>query len=617
MPPHSRTFIAFVCTIALALPCIAQSPTSFSIVTTTADLSSTSGWTPNNIYSVDVNNDGIPDLIQDSASAGVTGALGEFGVSMGKGDGTFGTPTAYALPPGVLESPMAFGDFNGDGEVDIALSAGGRTVAIYLGKGDGTFQNPWYSVVPLSAGQSIAASPFVAADFNHDGKLDLAIVGADSTNTTVYILPGEGNGLFAQAMPIFTAPTGINASGSAVQSLLLGDFDSDDNADLAIATTTGNSDGGIASTAVHVLYGNGDFTFDDTTEVNFAGPLQINAGDLNGDGSTDLFAIDPNGYRLDTYYAQPGRTFATYTTAIPQAPYGGSNYMGTPAMADFNDDGHMDLVVTVASGDAAKVYMMFFLAGANPGEFTTQTWNVLSYTTVSYQTAPVVADFNGDSKPDFAIVQYFGPGSTTIYTGLNATSHGLWSNCAYPTEGRGISVCAPAGSSTAPTNFNATARSYGQLRKMELWVDGTKLAEQHNVWEGNAFFNFSSAMANGSHLGTIYAADVDNTLDRTDFRFTVGPSSCSAPAEEGVHICSPASGNTTSATPVLVEASAKITGPLARMEVWVDGMKKYTETNATSLSASIPLSAGVHQFTVYAVNTDGVAWNDTVSATVP
>lgn len=603
--------------MALALPCIAQSPTSFSIATTTADLSSTSSWTPNNIYAVDVNNDGIPDLIQDSASTGVTGPLGEFGVSLGKGDGTFAATTAYALPPGVLESPMAFGDFNGDGKVDIALSAGGRTVAIYLGKGDGTFQNPWYSVVPLSAGQSIAGAPFVAADFNHDGKLDLAIVGADSTNTTVYILPGLGNGLFAQAMPIFTAPTGLSASGSAVQSLLLGDYDSDDNADLAIAATTGNSDGGIASTAVHVLYGRGDFTFDDTTAVNFAGPLQINAGDLNGDGYTDMFAIDPIGYRLDTYYAQPGRTFATYTTAIPAAPYGGESDMATPAMADFNDDGHMDLVATVASGDAAKVYMMFFLASANPGEFTTQTWDVLSYTTVSYQTAPVVGDFNGDSKPDFALVQYFGPGSTTLYTGLNTTSGGLWSDCAYPTESRGISVCAPAGSSTAPVNFNATARSYEPLRKMELWVDGKKRAEQHNVWEGNAFFNFSAGLGNGSHLGTIYAADVDHTLERTDFRFTVGPSSCGAPAQEGVHLCAPASGSATPATPVLVQASAKITGSLARMEVWVDGMKKYTETNSTSLEASIHVSAGMHEFTVYAVNTDGVAWNDTVSATVP
>jgi hypothetical protein len=65
-----------------------------------------------------------------------------------------------------------------------------------------------------------------------------------------------------------------------------------------------------------------------------------------------------------------------------------------------------------------------------------------------------------------------------------------------------------------------------------------------------------------------------------------------------------------------VQAQATITGTLARMEVWVDGVKKYTETTSTSLSTSIVLAAGAHTFHIYAVNTAGTKWLGSVTATV-
>jgi hypothetical protein len=52
------------------------------------------------------------------------------------------------------------------------------------------------------------------------------------------------------------------------------------------------------------------------------------------------------------------------------------------------------------------------------------------------------------------------------------------------------------------------------------------------------------------------------------------------------------------------------------MEVWVDGVKKYTETTSTTLSTSISLPAGSHSFHVYAVNAAGTKWLGAVTATV-
>jgi hypothetical protein len=90
---------------------------------------------------------------------------------------------------------------------------------------------------------------------------------------------------------------------------------------------------------------------------------------------------------------------------------------------------------------------------------------------------------------------------------------------------------------------------------------------------------------------------------------------CNPPSSPGVNVCAPVNGSTVS-SPVTAQAKATITGTLARMEVWVDGVKKFTETTSTTLSTSITLATGSHRFDFYAVNTAGTKWLKTVNATV-
>jgi hypothetical protein len=516
---RSGMITACLCAIVATATSVAQTNTSFSIVNSNDGAGPNAFWDPTNIYAVDVNNDGIPDLIQDIKRSGSNNSVGVFGVSIANGDGTFKPAVAYSYPSGVLQAPMTFGDFNHDGRVDIALTAPGKKyLAVYFGNGNGTFQAPKLSTIPLSAGQSMAASPLVAADFNRDGKLDLAIVGSDTTNTTVYILPGNNTGSFSTAHPIFTAPTAQSVWGSSVHNFVLGDFDADGNADMALTTTTSNqATGDVSSTTIHVFYGEGNFLFTDTTPFHIASQIEMNSGDLNSDGRTDLFAYDMNNYRLDTFYAQSGRTFATYTESIPHTSYQFSQYMPALTMADFNGNGRMDLVTTVAP--AGKISEIFFLATTSRGQFTAQTWKVSTYQSTTDNTQAVVGDFNRDNKPDFAMVQSWA--SSTIHTGLNKTAGGNWGSCPYPHKGQGIALCSPGSSPGNPVNFSAAARSFGELRKMEVWVDGKKLVEQHHAWDGYAYLNFKSTVAAGTHKGSIVAADVDNTLHKYPFTFTV------------------------------------------------------------------------------------------------
>jgi hypothetical protein len=72
----------------------------------------------------------------------------------------------------------------------------------------------------------------------------------------------------------------------------------------------------------------------------------------------------------------------------------------------------------------------------------------------------------------------------------------------------------------------------------------------------------------------------------------------------------------TVSSPVAVKAAAAITGTLARMEVWVDGVKRYTETSSKTLNTSITVAAGTHRFAVFAVNTAGSKWETVVNSTV-
>ena len=91
----------------------------------------------------------------------------------------------------VISSPAlgpdnaAFGDFNGDGNLDVAAPFG-NSVNVYLGRGDGTFQQAVSMVVREGP------KPIAVGDFNGDGKLDLAV----GTATGVSILLGNGDGTF-------------------------------------------------------------------------------------------------------------------------------------------------------------------------------------------------------------------------------------------------------------------------------------------------------------------------------------------------------------------------------------------------------------------------------------
>jgi hypothetical protein len=603
--------------------CVAQKSVNFKAVTSNNALNS-----PHDVYSADLNNDGLTDIIQIGSGFGLepTGGADKFAVSIAEGNGRFKAPVYYNFPaavpfngnPARARAALALADFNGDGNIDLVAAVPlTLTLVVYLGNGDGTLQAP--KTYPLNLpGEEFLWARLLAADFNHDGKIDLVFTAGTGNFHAFYALPGNGDGTFAAVQQIYLFPP--PGHFFLMNEIVAGDFDGDGNADIAFLGyhLTANNQV-LDNVSVHALYGDGHFGFSHVPVYSippaFApNVLSLGAGDLDGDGRTDLFFASGEGI-LRVFYGREDRAFDQHSLPSPAFVHGWPLEFLTPDLhvADFNDDGRMD-IGWLATDESSDPGFVFFLGTGTRGKFTMQKWPINS------RANPVMGIFNRDDKPDLALVQD-NPGKPVISTMLNSKANGIWSNCPYPLNGRGISLCSPTSSSdgsiSSPVHFNAAAHSFGQLRDMELWVDGGLLSTQHRVWENNGFIALTAGLALGDHTGKILATDIDGAQQQLDFGFTVGAPDCAAPSAAGVNICSPVSGSAASGSEVLVQAAATVTGTLARMEVWLGDNKVHTETTSNHLSASIALAHGTHTLRVTATNTDGASWHQTATITVP
>src|SRR5258708_4408247 len=117
-------------------------------------------------------------------------------ILLGNGDGAFQPSATY--PAGLSPRSIAVADLNKDGHPDlVAADVNSTNVLVLLGKGDGTFQ----PAVRYSTGMYYAHCKSVAVgDFNGDGNPDLAVsnleIGDWSASTSVTVLMGNGDGTF-------------------------------------------------------------------------------------------------------------------------------------------------------------------------------------------------------------------------------------------------------------------------------------------------------------------------------------------------------------------------------------------------------------------------------------
>ena len=222
------------------------------------------------LVSADFNNDGKPDLATVNSYQNYN-----LSVVLNLGNGTFGPEVTY---PVINAYRMVAGDFNSDGKVDLATgNASGSfngSFSLLLGNGNGTFG----TAVTFNVGVGI--SGITAADFNNDGKLDLAM--SQYIMGSLLVRLGSGTGNFA---------TGNTYSvGTAPERLVARDFNGDNKLDLAVANYSSNN--------VSVINGFGNGVFGSPLNYSLgASPTGIVAADFNGDNKPDL-AVPVNYYNV-------------------------------------------------------------------------------------------------------------------------------------------------------------------------------------------------------------------------------------------------------------------------------------------------------------------------------
>ncbi len=232
-----------------------------------------SGSAPNALAIADFNNDGLPDFAVGSFNTGNIYLL------LNQGNGTFSSPTTIASPGGANTVDLIAGDFNGDGNTDLAV-VGSTTnmLSVLYGNGAGAF--------PTVETYATGGMPWKVAsgDFNGDGAPDLVVANLSADTATVYLNQSAATAL--QVTPSTTTPNVNTNFTVTVAAQANGTTYQNYN-----GTVTLSDSNGILGTHTFVPSDHGSYTFTVSLPSVEADTLTATDGTLTG--TAELNSTDP------------------------------------------------------------------------------------------------------------------------------------------------------------------------------------------------------------------------------------------------------------------------------------------------------------------------------------
>jgi FG-GAP-like repeat len=458
------------------------------------------------IVTGDFNNDGILDVIT------INEPPNEHTVSFFKGMGgnkfnSSPVTTTLNLNSNTSVGGPAFAaDFNQDGKLDIAVAATGgccgteAPVTILLGNGDGTFRLGTSITPTTSSGPGVAAA-IALADFNGDHKPDIAI--SDGTNGYTWIYTGNGDGTFTLA----------NTQTSGGNSMVVGDFNADGKQDVAFASGIGT---GGSTVGIFLGNGNGTLAPAITTTVSYVSGMAV--GDFYNDRIQSLAVLSTVGPvdGNDTTYVQTIRYSGGQLQVGPQnfvvgpVAEGPTYISGGDLNGDFVDD------VFIAGGGYYEGSFTDYMLGNGNGTFQAPqpTPNSPQGNAFNYS---VIRDMNLDSKHDIAfswgnIEDDNGGGDVLLNKNAQLA-------CNPPQANKlSVNICSPKSGQTVGSSytFRAAGNAFnGLAKRMELWIDGVKIGQ--NLEDQ---LNVTTSLTAGSHTASFVVIDSFDEHTSSSVTFT-------------------------------------------------------------------------------------------------
>jgi hypothetical protein len=452
---------------------------------------------------------------------------------------------AFGEPGEEGDSAIALGDFNRDGKVDVVVSHanfGGVSIMLGLpdGHGDATY---------LTGSGSDEA---LVADFNHDGNLDLAV--GNGTGNTVSILLGNGDGSFRSANDVLLA--------GDPKAIAVADFNRDGFADLAVMDCIPDGRCNLV-----IFHGNaaGNLTF--AQRILLPGPPnmfkgQMVAVDFNRDGRPDLALVAGNTEAMIFTDTLAGKLQLHSSFKLPNASIGTGMAWGS-----FNNDALPDLVfrvMDVCGQSCSFANSIYIFLNTGSGDFVRSERLGMSKSANGGFLA--VMDVNGDNKQD--ILTLSGNGFDPVVEYALGRGNGMFDSAVrvlvLPDQPPSVGLVFPSGLVTRDVNFDSR-HDFGTV---SLDTFGQDLA-------GWTIFSNDNALTN-----------------------------CPPPnsARLAARICSPVT-ETHVASTVTIRGAGNSPAGVKRMELWIDGKKRFEEWN-DQLLATVPLTKGRHLVTVEAVDQD-------------
>jgi len=313
-------------------------------------------------YAGDINDDEYSDLVVVNENSE------DIRVLFNDGAGNYSVFFLFDMPNANRPSTNEGSDFDHNGKIDIAIgSTQSNNVSVFMGNNSTVFENE----INYIADNGVRGITVI--DINGDGWDDIATANRIASNISILVNDGTGN---------FNAPINIETGTSQETAIVATDLNNDGYTDLIVGAYNSNE-------IVTLLNdGTGNFTVFDTVSIN-GSPWMITIGDLNGDGNVDVATANSSSASVSILFGDGNGNLSL------SDEYSVSDFPLAIDVGDIDGDGDLDFIVSSFTG---ANFMLWENNGS--GIFN----NPITYPSVKAGSCAIFHDRNNDGALDLTLI---------------------------------------------------------------------------------------------------------------------------------------------------------------------------------------------------------------------